>query len=71
MAIPAFLFVEHFAPLLPVGLGFAAGAMAYVAVFELMLESLEDTKSCGVSGAVGCFSCLFMMICQNAVKGAI
>ncbi|MFN8188744.1 MAG: ZIP family metal transporter [Gaiellales bacterium] len=39
MAVPAFLFVEAFAPLLPAGLGFAAGAMVYMVLAELVPEA--------------------------------
>ena len=45
-AVPAVIFVSFFQRLLPVGLGFAAGAMIFLVVAELLPESL-DHESCG------------------------
>lgn len=42
MAVPAFLFVLFFRPLLPIGLGLAAGAMLWMVFSELMPEARED-----------------------------
>lgn len=41
MAVPSFLLVSVFQPLLPAGLGFAGGAMLFLVAAELIPESLE------------------------------
>ncbi len=46
MAVPAALLAWLFEPLLPVGLGFAGGAMIYLVISELIPDALED---CGKS----------------------
>jgi ZIP family zinc transporter len=43
MAVPAFVFVALFTPLLPLGLGFAGGAMAWMVFSELVPDALEET----------------------------
>ena len=71
MAVPAYFFIEHFKPLLPAGLGFAAGAMLFVAIFELLAEAIEETGSV-LHTALGCGGAFMVMISvQEMLKYSI
>ena len=70
MAIPAFICVKAFMPLLPLGLGFASGAMAFVAAFELFPEAAEES-SVPITAAVGSLACAAMFWAQQYIKGAV
>jgi zinc transporter ZupT len=45
MAVPAFLFVSVFQPVLPFGLGFAAGAMIWMVIAELLPDAFDDARA--------------------------
>ena len=47
MALPAFVFVDAFAPVLPVGLGLAAGAMVMMCWTELLPEAWDEVRGRG------------------------
>eukprot|EP00543_Licmophora_paradoxa_P016860 CAMPEP_0202471506 /NCGR_PEP_ID=MMETSP1360-20130828/84911_1 /ASSEMBLY_ACC=CAM_ASM_000848 /TAXON_ID=515479 /ORGANISM="Licmophora paradoxa, Strain CCMP2313" /LENGTH=325 /DNA_ID=CAMNT_0049097633 /DNA_START=36 /DNA_END=1013 /DNA_ORIENTATION=+ len=68
MAVPAYWFVHSFIPILPVGLGFAGGAMAWVAFFELLLEAYEDTDIL-TTGITSTLSMTGMLFLQSAIDG--
>lgn len=59
MAVPSFAFVEWFDPLLPFGLGFAAGAMLWMIFAELVPDALARAGSAAVgTSAVLAFSAM-------------
>lgn len=53
MALPSFVFVEAFEPLLPAGLGFAAGAMLWMVAVGLLPEALAETTRMRVGAVAG------------------
>ncbi|HZB23932.1 MAG TPA: ZIP family metal transporter [Gaiellaceae bacterium] len=52
MAVPAFLLVEWFEPVLPLGLGFAGGAMVWMVARELAPDAADDLRAREVAAIV-------------------
>jgi zinc transporter ZupT len=67
LAVPAFLFVEAFRPFLPVGLGFAGGAMIWMVFSELVPDALEDTDK-GTVAITVTLSAAAMMVFQALIQ---
>ncbi|HUP18727.1 MAG TPA: ZIP family metal transporter [Gemmatimonadota bacterium] len=68
LAVPAFLFVETFESVLPVGLGFAAGAMGWMVASALVPDALADAPRKGVAAAFA-LSVAAMLAFQLALRG--
>jgi zinc transporter ZupT len=62
LAIPAYLAVESFTPLFSTGLGFAAGAMLWMAAHELVPEALEDAPANQVTGVIALSAALMLAV---------
>jgi zinc transporter ZupT len=67
MAVPAYVFVEAFRPVLPVGLGFAGGAMIWMVFSEIVPEANEKTSSKGV-GVMITLSVIAMLVFQEYLR---
>lgn len=52
MAVPAFIFVEIFRQYLPMGLGFAGGAMIWMVFAELIPDALEESETSTVATTI-------------------
>jgi zinc transporter ZupT len=67
LAVPAFLFVETFVRYLPIGLGFAAGAMLWMVFAELIPDALEDADR-GVVAFTVTLSVVAMLVFQALLR---
>ena len=63
LAVPAFLFVDTFESILPIGLGFAAGAMVWMVLGELLPEAL-DTAPARIVALAGGTAFALMLVFQ-------
>ena len=68
MAVPAFLFVEAFRPALPYGIGFAAGAMVFMVLLEVLPEAYGRGSARRI-GATASTSLIAMILFQRLLGG--
>lgn len=66
MAVPAFIFVEIFQTYLPMGLGFAGGAMIWMVFAELIPDALEESNTSAVATTIT-ISVALMVIFQTLI----
>lgn len=66
-AVPAYLAVVAFRPLLPFGFGLAAGAMFYVVLSEMIPESRANEAQRQTSALAAMSGFLLMMALQNVI----
>ncbi|OGU18510.1 MAG: dihydroorotate dehydrogenase [Gemmatimonadetes bacterium RIFCSPLOWO2_12_FULL_68_9] len=64
MAVPAFLLVEAVRPALPYGIGFAAGAMVFMVLVELLPEAFDRARRAPVALIV-CLTLVAMVVFQQ------
>lgn len=65
--VPAYLAVVAFRPILPYAFGFAAGAMLFLVMSEMIPESRVDESQRLTSAAAGMAGFLGMMVLQNVL----
>ncbi len=68
LAVPAALAVAFFRPLVPLGFGFAAGAMGFLVVSEMIPEAVEHTGDRSNAAAAVIVGFLVMMLLQNVLQ---
>ena len=68
MAVPAYLFVEAFEPGLPYGIGFAAGAMVFMVLLEILPEAYGQGSARRI-GAVTSVAMISMILFQRLLGG--
>ena len=62
MAVPAAILAWMFQPLLPIGLGFAGGAMIHMTISELLPEAIEEGGKCLTAWGVMLGLCTMLLI---------